>query len=327
MNYRLYFLIHFARSGSTLLANELDKNNSIGVTIEENLADGIKKGKPVNLKNTRDLDDYLELLYKDEKFHFWNIEKNELRNHLLEACSFPLQFRDILQTIHSLYFEASRPEIVIHKQGNYSFFIGKVKTEFPKAGFLFIDRDPRAIYNSQKRSRKSTSSKSMNQGIVRFALSYKRMHQMIRRYISEDYFYSFKYENFIKNKISELQQLSDFLGIKPAENHKTESYSSRIPGPQKYLHQNVGGNYDLSRTEGWKKELENHRIVFLQTALKQELLEKDYGLNSTNSLRPFQKVKVMYWCIIFRIAYFLLKSTNWHYFSFRKGTFRKFGYG
>jgi hypothetical protein len=327
MKYQLYFLIHFARSGSTLLANELDKNKSIGVTIEENLPDGIKKGKPVNIKNTSDLDDYLELLYRDKKFYSWNIKKNELRTRLLEAYSFPLKFCDILKAIHSLYFEALRPEIVIHKQGNYSFFLGKVKTEFPKAGFLFIDRDPRAIHNSQKRSRKSASGKSMNQGIVRFALSYKRVHQMIRRYITKDYFYSLKYEDFIKNKIPEMQKLSNFLDVKPGENLKTESYYSRIPMSQKYLHKSVGGSYDLSRTEGWKEELEDYRIVFLQTALKQELRDKDYGFYSTNSMRPFQKIKMMYWHIIFRIAHFLLKSTNWHYFSFRKGSFRKFGNG
>ncbi len=327
MNYHLYFLIHFARSGSTLLANELDNHKSIGVTLEENLPDGIKRGKLLNIKDSKALDDYLKLLYNDEKFQFWNVEEYKLRNHLLTRFSFPLQYRDVLQAIHSLYFGGSNPKIIIHKQGNYTLLIEKVKAEFPEAGFVFIDRDPRAIHNSQKRYRKSTAGTFMNQGIVRFALSYKRMHQFLHGYIREPFFYSVNYENFIKNKTEELQKLTAFLGVKPDKNNNSKSYYSRIPEPQKRLHQNVEGSYNQSRTEGWRNELENHRIAFLQRTLKKELEEKDYRFYSANGLTPIQKMKLMYWLFKFRIVFRLLKLTNWHYFSFRKRKFKKFGYG
>lgn len=329
MNSCLCFLIYLARSGSTLLASELDRYESIGVTLEENVPDGIKKGKQIKIKDSKALTNYLEEIYNDTKFQAWGINKTELKNTILKSCLFPLRYRDILHAIHSLYFAEYKPDMIIHKQGNYCFFIEKVRMEFPMGKFLFIDRDPRAIHNSQKKNINSISEKSMNHGIIQFALIYKRMQQIIRYYRYDKFVYVLNYENLVNRNNEELQSILNFLEIKPTIKEEKKSYYSRIPEQQKPLHQNIRSNYNSSRTAGWRNELEPHRIAFLQTVLRKELLDKGFKLYSfpIHKFSMVQKMMFIYWLVRYLILYNLLRITHWNYFSFRKGAFRKFGYG
>ena len=327
MNPNICFLIYLARSGSTLLASELDQYESIGVTLEENLPDGIKKGEPLKIENNEDLENCLNKIYRDEKFQAWGIDKTKLRNLLLKYSRFPLQYRDILINVYSLYFENTHPETVIHKQGNYALLIDKVRTEFPEALFLFVDRDPRAIHNSQIRYGKSTSGKLMNPGIVKFALTYKRMQNLIGHYMYEPFFYRVNYEDLIENKSEVLRRIIDFLGINTSKKKEKESYYSRIPEQQRHLHQNIQESYHLFRTTGWKEEMDSHRIVFLQVALRKELLDKNFEHYQPGRLSVLQKMIFIYWLIQYLLIYNLLILTNWNYFSLKKGRFRKFGCG
>lgn len=326
MNHRICFLTYLARSGSTLLASELDQYGLIGVTLEENLPDGIKRGKPLKIKDSKALANYLKEIYRDKKFQAWGISKAELKKAILESCSFPLRYGDILHIIHYLYFAENLPEMVIHKQGNYCLLIDKVRAEFPDALFLFIDRDPRAIYNSQKKSINSISEKLMNEGIVKFALTYKRMQKIIRHTNYEAFFYTINYEDLVECKAKELEKILNFLQLKSTKKDRKESYYSRIPEQQRHLHQNLGGNYNSSRTAGWKNELETHRIVFLQTALRRELMNKGLKFYSTGRLPMLQKLIFIYWLLKYYVFYNVLVMSNWNYFSFKKGKFRKFGY-
>ena len=327
MNQRLCFLTYLARSGSTLLASELDQYESIGVTLEENLPDGIKKGKPVKIKDSKALEDYLEEIYRDKKFQAWDIDKSRLKEAILGSYPFPLRYKDILNVIHYLYFAGNMPEMVIHKQGNYCLLIEKVRKEFPDAMILFIDRDPRAIHNSQKKSINSISEKFMNAGIVRFALTYKRMQEIIRRKGNDAFFYTINYEDLIKYPDQELKKILDFFQIRSAGKNTSKSYFSRIPGRQKHLHQNVPENYNSFGITRWKEELEDHRIAFLQTVLRRELLNKELEFFSMDRLPMKHKRIVFYWLLKYHFLYILLRMSNWNYFSLKRGAFRKFGYG
>ncbi|MFW5944567.1 MAG: sulfotransferase family protein [Bacteroidota bacterium] len=327
MKRQLCFLTYLARSGSTLLANELDQYESLGVTLEENLPDGIKNGRPIELKDINSLNDYLRAAYNDKKFLYWHIDEDKLKKAVLRNDRLPIRYRDILRAMHELYFAESGPEMVVHKQGNYCLLIDKVKAEFPEAKFLFIDRDPRAIHNSQRKNVRSSSLRFINRGIVRFALTYKRMQQIIRHQNRKSYFYVLHYEDLIKNKAHTLQKILRFFEINPAQKLKRQSYHSRIPEQQEHLHKNVGGSLNVDRTEAWKDELEVHRIAFLQSALKRELSTRGLEFRHGYRLSVFQKLIFIGWLIQYFFIYNLLRLTNWNYLSFRKGRFIKFGCG
>lgn len=325
MPYKFVFLIYLARSGSTFLASELDKYHDVGVTIEENIPDGIKKGNRVIIRNEKEADQYLNQIYKDEKFKAWGIDKDKLRETLLEKLEFPFTFRDILPVIHYHYFSGVEPCIVFHKQGNYCLKINKVKKEFPDAGFLFIDRDPRAIYNSQQRNINSLTHKPMSTNVVKFSLVCKRVSQLARSYNEKSFFHTLNYEELINEPNEMIKNVLTSLGLNHIEKDDTKEYYSKIPDSQKGIHENILRNPDRTNIDKWQEELQSENIAFLQFALKKEIIKKGYPLKKKIYLTFWEKLRVMIWILWFSILYGLLRIFNWRYFSIRKLQFVSFG--
>ena len=83
---QIVFLTYIPRSGSTYLAKLLDEYKDIGVTIEANIPDGIRNGK-CKIENYNDFEEYLKRLYRDEKFNYWNIDKDRLKKILINQLN------------------------------------------------------------------------------------------------------------------------------------------------------------------------------------------------------------------------------------------------
>ena len=113
-----------------------------------------------NIRNDVELDEYLGRLYSNSKFKNWGIDKGDMREEL-QKIDYPITFRDILPTALGLYFGDSFAEIWIYKNNLYRQYIESLLKIFPGSKFIFITRDPRAIYNSQRISIDSITSKPM----------------------------------------------------------------------------------------------------------------------------------------------------------------------
>lgn len=264
-----------ARSGSTLLAGELDKYKAIGVTIEENIPDGLLKGEKLCINNIKELDQYLQLLYEDEKLKAWNIDRKQLRGLLIQH-EFPILLNHVIKSLHQLYF-SEEPQMIIHKKGRYYLKINEIRKLFPNARFLHIDRDPRAIYNSQKEAKDSVTGEVMCKSIVAFALGYKLAQCIIKKHNTEAYLHLVYYENILNNIETEIEAVLNFFEVHNQDRDDHSSYYQKIPESQKYLHKNVEGSLFPQRSTAWKNELENEEIFFLQSVLKKDLKDKKYA--------------------------------------------------
>jgi len=291
------------RAGSTLLARELDRREGVGVGIEESLPDGIVWGEPVKIRCAEDLDRYLNRAYHDEKLRAWGVSKEGLREKLLADHAFPIEIRDVLRALLSLYFGDSLPGCVIHKKGPYYRHIEKVRKHFPGSGIILIDRDPRAIYNSQKQALRSDSGKPMAGSLSTFAFQYLESQQVIRRYASEGFLCVVDYEQLLKDPSGVITRLLDFLGV-AAGSSVDATYESRIPSAQQHLHANVGDNMMKERIGAWEEELGGDAIFFLQKALKRTLRRRGYVIAPVRWREVTDKPAVAG-----QLAYFYVKYT------------------
>lgn len=280
-NKQIHFLAYLNRSGSTLLAKKLNefKDISVGIELKEK-----KSAKKFFAVSEKVLDYWLDQVYLDKKFQYWNIDRKELKQKLF-ACPKPIYFHDFLKVALKLYFKNDPAKIILHKGRYYLNRINEVDNYFPGAKHVFIDRDPRAIYNSQKKSIDSTTKKVMNDDVIRFALGYKRNQKRIK-YIQKSKAYKndlliIKYENLIRNEEYELDKVVKFFNTSK-ERKPQNNYFDKIPNEQKYLHENLKKGNLNNRIDAWKKELETGEIKLLNIALKYELLSNNYEIYKYN---------------------------------------------
>lgn len=268
---QLVFLCYMSRSGSTFLAKELNKYKDILVGIEGEFNDGFYKPFP-SIDNNESLYNYIESTYNStfSKIKYWNIDKNKLFLYLKEK-KYPITFKNFLYGILNLYFNGiENNEIVIHKAGIYHKYIDKIRSEFGDVKFIFINRDPRSIYNSQKKTTGSESGNPFTTSIEAFVKKYKDEHHLLKKHIGKDYLYILKYEDLIKSKEHVLEKIIKFVGSEGVKNdtRMEKEYYERIPEKQKIMHLKLKEKADTSRISPWKNELTLKENYILQKYLK-----------------------------------------------------------
>lgn len=275
---RIVFLSYLNRSGSTYLATRLNRYSDIVVGLETKIKDGIYKGKEVYLHNESDLDEYLKHLKADIKYASWGVDDQKLKKRIINNHKFPITFKEILYNSF-LEMEDDDDKIFIHKNGHYLFHYNRTKKIFPKAKFIYVRRDPRAIFNSQKKSIDSTKHTVMQTDVVKFALSIKYSYSKVDKLINNPDVYLVFYESLLKNEVTEISKILTFIDSDGCiSKDKYIPYSNRIPNEQKHLHKNISSNPDLKRIDSWKSDLSDDEIVFINNVLSKELKSSGYSL-------------------------------------------------
>jgi len=306
-----------ARSGSTLLGKELDRFENIGVTIEDNIPDGILSGNVFPISGKSELSEYLDKLYRDKKFLSWEIEKNQLYIELISK-GFPLKLLDVYHSIYKLYFKHTDPQIVLHKKSLYYLNIQRVREALPDAKFIHILRDPRGTYNSQKHNKDSETGKFMSRDVVAFALNYKKMTKQVERNKDAGYFHVLKYEEFIQNMDYEVERLLNFLKPSSVKKQPETDYADKIPESQRHLHQNIHFSPMDKRIHAWRDELEHYEALVLQRCLKRDLVEYNYPVLNKYAVEFSERIYAE-WLIL----KFKLKNTFSAYFPLLYATLKK----
>ena len=291
MGMEIHFLSYLNRSGSTLLARKLNEFKDISVGIE-------LKQKPSVVKSFcaesgDELDYWLDQVYLDKKFQSWQIDRNELADNLAKQ-GYPIYFNHFLKHALWQYFKNDGSKILIHKGKQHIGQLDKAEKLYPGSKFIFIDRDPRGIYNSQKRSLDSTTKKIMQNDIIKFVIGYKHIQQRLK-YYSHSKKHNHKlliirYENLINRENEELKKVINFFNVTDTKCDES-NYFEKIPEGQKHLHKNLDKPNKKSRTIAWKKELTDDEINLLNYVLKRELQENNYRIEGEHNLSKLLKNK------------------------------------
>jgi len=271
---QLVFLTYVSRSGSTLLARMLDEYAEVGVSLEARLPDGILY-PAVPLRCPADAPPAMEVLYSDPKFRQWGIDREALRT-ALEQGPFPIRYDRLLRTVLATYFDGDPPQIVICKFGYYVEHVERVRAEIPGARFIFVMRDPRAVYNSQRRSLNSETGTPMSTNPLRVARRFVELERVVQACRDEPWFHLLRYEDLLQATEAELQRLVTFLGLRSTAKAGGPSYDERIPAAERHLHERVGGRAQQERIDAWSRELSTAEILTIERAAADAMARHGY---------------------------------------------------
>jgi len=263
------FIVGRGRSGTTLLQNILDANESMILPIESRLIIHLKN-KYLNTQNWTDkkIDDLIVDLYKDKIFNsYWDISKktihDALKSYNKEELTFPIICKIIYLKFPSI-FAKSNIKLIGDKNPIYSVFIPELLEVFPNAKFIHIIRDYRdnVVSNRTSFGRKSA-------GILAYGwLSFNLQIEVVKKN-NTAMFFTLRYEDLVKNAEPIIKELCIFLGLEYSINmlHFHESIS-KVKTQQDIealstIHKNLDKPINANQIDKWKTKLTNPELEII----------------------------------------------------------------
>jgi hypothetical protein len=282
-----FLLVFDSRSGSTFLANLLVKFVGAAIPPETNFITALlSKYEKETIDNDSDLKQTIDIIYQDNKFSDWKLDRAELENYI--DRSFPLTIRDLILEICTLYKQNNYPNSQFFglKKGVYLTKHREMKQLFPQAKFVGITRDGRAVFNSKKHSIYSVTGKPFETDPDRAAKEWCRIYsflqEVIQKYPTE--IINIQYEKMIEDPDSVIAELREFFNISEVKEFGDNSYV--ISERYRNLHKNVKKEPLEKRITAWQQTLSAEEIyAFESVAYKQLLLAGYPTVNSKTMLR------------------------------------------
>jgi hypothetical protein len=213
------FILGNPRSGTSLLRLMLDSHSSICIPPESHFFLWLeeKYGK----WEYRFLDNYLDDLLKATKFETWQLEKNEIKNFLINYTI--KSYSHLTSLIYYFYALKHHRDISFWGDKNSLWVdkLHKIKEHYPKAFFIHIVRDGRDIACSYKslNSRKLTSkyAPKLPNDISEIADTWIKNNQHIEHFLNafdSEQTVQINYENLLMSPKDTLQKVLDKLDLK-----------------------------------------------------------------------------------------------------------------
>jgi hypothetical protein len=288
----LCFLVYVQRSGSTFFSALLNGYKEIGVSLSANLPGEFIDSKHLPIRSEADVDWIVKRLYEDIKFKSWKIGQDDLVE-TLRGAPFPLHFPQLLELILRLYFSRVKPaaRLFVYKKGAFIYRVKTLMKMFPEAKFIYMYRDPRGVYNSQKHNRRSISNQSFATNPVTFCQTWASAMQIARSHESDPHFISVKYEDLVNDSTSVMTRVCNFLGIEGERTEGTLDYYNKVPAEQKHLHTLIKEAPRKDRINAWWSTLSDAEIWIIEQYTARFL--KSYGYEFVN-IKPDRAMVAQY---------------------------------
>lgn len=304
----LVVLSYLNRSGSTFLARLLSEYEDVAVSLEAQFDDGIVRASR-RITNEADLDALLAELAVDPKFSGWGVDPAALKSRLAPA-GYPVAYPAFLRAALS---EALGDDARVHlyKNGRYLEQPGTFRRQFPDAKMIFVLRDPRAVFASQKRSLDSRTGDPMSSQPAFTARWFRRVVETLDRLADAPWLCVVRYEDLLARPDDECGRVLEFLGASRRRRADgTTEYAERIPVAQRHLHEKVGGAADPRRVEAWRTELSAAEIAAIDAVAGDTLARVGYE-PSRPKLSPAARVRAA-WLHARGIAQYTWARLRWN---------------
>ena len=299
-NQPFIFVNYLSRSGSTLLCSLLDQYSDIDVGIEAGFPGFPEKITPNNnnpIQSKAEISHYLDQLYSDNRFCSWSIPRETLEGILFEQTD-PITFNLILEACFNEYFKQNLPKYIVHKAGYFIKDLETTRELFPGSHHIYVTRDPRAIYASQKNAISLYNNKPMALNIYRFCREFRLRHNIAMANKSASDFSLIQYEKMASNPKASLEKLLSKIAISSDKKNNTD-YQQKIPDAQKSLHTNLDSAPNKKSIDKWKDQLSIVEIYLIECLLTKELKSLNYMRHFNHFIRPL---------VFLQSSFFLLKS-------------------
>ena len=227
---RLVFIDYLSRSGSTIVCSELHKIKDLNVTPE--FRTGIFRDPYVENESIETYENHWrELLAHPKNQRFVGLTQEE-------NISIASHFDAIEKLLDMAKFLSNDGEICIKGGGYFTIYWDKYLKSNKDHRLIYIYRDPRAIYSSQKRSIDSLKSKPMKTSLIRFVYEVLLYNKFSIRESYKRSVYRVKFEEFVANKEVLIKDLCNWLDVGFCIDPK-KNYFDVINNEERYLHENI----------------------------------------------------------------------------------------
>ena len=221
MTLKLVLLTYENRSGSTLLAKELNSTKIVCCPESDVLMNIILESGRLDLDS----------LLNDYKFEEWGIQEC-----LLKTINYKYPLEESVFNLLSCYVQkiSMSCSTVVIKGTDYLFItdevVSKLERYFSEVILINLNRDIYSVYNSQVKSIHSNTGIPMENNVVKF---YNRIHRRKLTIPAVPRVLNLHFEEFIKQKSVTINKIYQYLGYKGSSIEKIE-YT--IGNSQHHLH-------------------------------------------------------------------------------------------
>lgn len=271
------FITGCPRSGTTMLASMLGSAQSCVATPESDFfIDFVYKY--LN-KTSRELnkEDFKNFLKSNYRFKQWQLKPDNIEN-IPETVTYKNYGAVIESTVKQyvkVHSEVNETEVTRIDHTPSSILDFNILNDlFPDSHFIFIVRDPRAVYASVKNlDWGANTALKLAEEWNEYTAMYLSIEKLFPNRVS-----LIRYEDVLTNAPVELNRLCEFIGV-PYSNNLHEGNGFKIPSYTSLQHSLVGKTLDRQRIDKWKLDLDEHDILLIEA--KSSLIMKAFNYQST----------------------------------------------
>jgi len=261
------FITGCPRSGTTMLAGILGNGNSCVAAPESHFFNDFIYRYIPNESAEANKNDLITFFNTHYRFKQWKIDANEIENlpKKITYNNFDSIIENTIQLFAKQNLKTSEKELirVDHTPSNIKNF-DIINELFPKSKFIFIIRDPRAIYASIKGLDWGPNSPlKLSELWIEYTAAYFAFQKLYPNRMC-----LVRYEDIVNNGAEQIKNICDFLGIKYTNALLEESEGFKVPEYTSSQHALVGKRLDKQRIEKWKKELKTEDITIIESQCK-----------------------------------------------------------
>ncbi|MEQ9468769.1 MAG: sulfotransferase [Ekhidna sp.] len=291
-NDKIVFLTYLSRSGSTLLSNNLNQHPEICVTQEGEFPGellGIKGYISPTFNEESELAKYLDYVWSVSRVRNWKIEKQDV---MLAIDTYPTNGNQVFHLLLALNRKKHKPKssVLIYKGvPAMPWEIANIAGRYPKALFINLIRDPRAIEYSQSNNKLPYENRAFSISPLQTAYEWKK--SIAGSYTSNDRVLNIKFEDFIHHNEETIHRICYFLGLNSQFMSEDRLFSMEIPEEEQYLHKKVDQKPDASRIDAWKESKKDIKWAYIERVCAQEMTLLGYELEVSSQLSTMSFLK------------------------------------
>lgn len=297
----LFFIVGCGRSGTTLLKTLLDSHRELVVTPETFFYNSVAQN------GTHNIQEKVEYALQKWWIKDFCIERESVYDNLSQIhCQngWDSLFLAILQAYaqkhHANWVGEKTPSHI--SKGRY--FINT----FEGSKVICIVRDPRAVFNSYKKSKIGTIS------VATVITEWRRAYyEHLSLYGETNYIY-IRYEDLVSQPENTLHTITKFLGVK-YDSSLLEFHRRDMSGfsPEQAHHENTFRPIFKDSLDEWRTHLNRYQVSLIENRLSHEMAELGYVVTGeqANGLRTYEflsKVTDMVHKVMIRKPRQLLKA-------------------
>lgn len=272
-----FFIVGCGRSGTSLLRSMLNSHPDVSVPPEAlSLIDFLRADRVP----TRRL---LRQFLRDHELREWGLRLTERD---LAGCH---SAAEMIDRVHRLYCDARGTTRWGHKTPRFVRYLDLLLESFPRARFIHIIRDPRAVARSATRSPIHRSNPLYSairwQRDVSAGKAFTEAHP--------DACLEVRYEALVRDPGGTLRSVCGFLELRfaPEMLRYPESAASEMGRYLSASHARLAGLPDPSRVDAWRDELDDRSIRVIESVAEDAMDSCGYPKLSNGRSTPGDRVR------------------------------------